>query len=580
MKKIFIYCAVLVVLTSFKNSEKYTNPVTATINTYSISTDKAVYRPGDKVLLTLNILPADDAFVRYWHLDEVLGEAPLTSASWSWQPPSTDYSGYLVEVYRKKNGIEKTLASIAVDVSSDWGKFPRYGFLSAFGRMADTGMLSVINNLNRCHINGLQFYDWQYAHHLPLAGTVANPAAHWQDIAHRDTYRATVQQYIQLAHDHNMKAMSYDLCYGALNDAASAGVSDQWYMYTDQNHANKAVLKMLASMFKSDIWLMDPSNSNWQNYLTAKNNDMYVVYDFDGYHVDQMGDLGKHYTYSGSAINLESGFGDFLLAMKLAAPSKKLVMNAVNQFGQQRSISKSPVDFLYTEVWAPNEGYADLARIIQDNDAFSGYTKKTVLTAYMNYKLADKPGYFNEPGVLLTNAVIFSFGGSHLELGDHMLCKDYFPNNNLHTTPELDKTIISYYDFLVANENLLRGGGVFNTVPMTCSNAKMNIGAWPPQAGKVAVQGKKVGNRQVLHFINFANAVHLNWRDTDGNQTTPAAITGAAIELTYGGIASKVWIASPDDNNGVPHQLSFVQKGDTLKFILPDLKYWDMVVIE
>ena len=49
----------------------------------------------------------------------------------------------------------------------------------------------------------------------------------------------------------------------------------------------------------------------------------------------------------------------------------------------------------------------------------------------MNYNKADNRGEFNTPGVLLTDAVMFALGGSHLELGgDHMLCKEYFPNEN------------------------------------------------------------------------------------------------------------------------------------------------------
>ncbi len=67
-----------------------------------------------------------------------------------------------------------------------------------------------------------------------------------------------------------MKAMSYNLCYGALNDAAQDGVLDQWYMYTDQNHQKKTVLN-LSAPFKSNIFLMDPSNANWQKYICGQN---------------------------------------------------------------------------------------------------------------------------------------------------------------------------------------------------------------------------------------------------------------------------------------------------------------------
>lgn len=69
----------------------------------------------------------------------------------------------------------------------------------------------------------------------------------------------------------------------------------------------------------------------------------------------------------------------------------------------------------------------------------------------MNYNKADNRGEFNTPGILLTDAVMFALGGSHLELGgDHMLCKEYFPNENLTMSEELKTAMVRYYDFLTS----------------------------------------------------------------------------------------------------------------------------------
>jgi dextranase len=194
-----------------------------------------------------------------------------------------------------------------------------------------------------------------------------------------------------------------------------------------------------------------------QNYLAGRNNDVYQVLDFDGFHIDQLGNRNHNlYNYNGQVVDLPSAFNSFVHAMKNAAPSKYHVMNAVNQYAQQQ-IAASPVDFLYSEVWNPNNSYQQLAQIITDNDAFSDHTKNSVLAAYMNYDLASGQGFFNTPGVLLTNAVILSFGGSHLELGEHMLGKEYFPNNNLQMRGDLRDAMVAYYDFQTAYQNLLRG---------------------------------------------------------------------------------------------------------------------------
>src|SRR5690606_10939600 len=271
------------------------------------------------------------------------------------------------------------------------------------------------------------------------------------------------------------------------NDADADGVHEEWYLFKDKNHSVKDAHVLPKPLFKSDIYLTDPSLALWQQYISNRNNDVYAVFDFDGFHIDQLGDRGNLYCYNGTAFNLAATFKSFVEAMKTASPGKTLVMNAVNQYGQQNAIASSPVDFLYTEVWSGNEGYKDLAKIIIDNNNYSSQKLNTVLAAYMNYNLANNSGYFNTPGVLLTDAVIFAFGGSHLELGEHMLVKEYFPNDNLQMKDDLKSSLINYYDFLVAYQNLLRDGGDFNAPVLTCSNNIVSLYNWPPENGKISI---------------------------------------------------------------------------------------------
>ena len=546
----------------------------------SIHTDKSIYKPGEKVNFTIDKILPGEAKIRYRYLDDLISEVSLAATNWQWAPPVTDHKGYLVDIYATIDGVEKVYGSIAVDVSSDWTKFPRYGFLSKYGQLADANMENIIRNLSRHHINGIQFQDWHYKHHMPLAGTVASPHNFWKDIANRDNYLSTVKGYISKAHAKNIKTMSYNLAFGALNDASADGVQEQWYLFKDKTHTLKDAHPLPKPPFKSDIYLVDPSNISWQQYLIEKNNDVYDVFDFDGFHIDQLGDRGNLYRYDGSAINLAASYKPFIEAMKAASPLKKVVMNSVNQYGQQTGIAESPVDFLYTEVWSGNEGYKDLAKIILDNNNYSNNSLNTVLAAYMNYNLANSPGYFNTPGVLLTDAVIFAFGGSHLELGEHMLGKEYFPNNNLQMKDDLKSSLINYYDFLVAYQNLLRDGGNFNLPAMSCTNNVMSVNNWPPEMGKVAVVGKVFNDRQVLHLINFSHANSLDWRDTNGTQNIPQTKSDAMLEFITSKKVTKVWMASPDIQHGTAISLPFNQDGDKVTWKLPVLKYWDMIVIE
>ena len=557
----------------------FSQPLPEKNNPKTITTDKACYNPGETVIFTVNQIPPTGVHVKYKYLAEEIGDTVVKGKTWKWVTPLKDFKGYLVELYKTINGHENIVTTIAVDVSSDWRHFPRYGFLSKYGKMTIVQTGEVINNLNRYHINGLQFYDWQYKHHQPLAGTVSHPKLMWKDIGDRDIYLSTVKQYINTAHAHNMKALAYNLIYGAWKDAKSDGVRDEWYMFIDSNHTTKQKFD-LPFPFLSDIYLLNPSNKNWQQYIVGQNKKMYTALGFDGYHVDQLGDWNKKlYSYSGDVIDLPKTFLPFLIAMKKAEPQKKLVMNSVNQYGQE-SIAKSPVDFLYTEVWPPNDGFKDLVDIIKENNDLSKNTKQTVLAAYMNYKMADHKGFFNTHSVLLADAVIFAFGASHLEMGEHMLDKEYFPQDSLKMKADLRHSLIIYYDFLVAYENLLRSGGNFSNPIITSLDENMKLNNWPPSLGMVSVIGKDLGQKQIIHLINFANASSLNWRDDDGKQPAPQKFTNMALNFQSSKTIKKIWYASPDVDFGASQNLVFTQSGNSVNFTLPSLQYWDMVVIE
>ena len=198
----------------------------------------------------------------------------------------------------------------------------------------------------------------------------------------------------------------------------------------------------------------------------------------------------------------------------------------------------------------------------------------------MNYDLANNSGVFNTPGVLLTDAVIFAFGGAHLELGEHMLGKEYFPNNNLAINNELKKSLNSYYNFLVAYQNLLRDGGTFNSPSLISGDGKINLNNWPPISSKVSVIGKEFSDRQVIHLINFSDANSLNWRDTNGDQQTPKIKKDFIFNLVNSKNVTKIWYASPDLNFGTSVELDFTQNATNLIFKIPSLQYWGMIVIE
>lgn len=540
--------------------------------TLELSTDKALYAPRQTISFSVKgNLPAG-ATVRYRHGADVVEEQPLSGSTWTWTAPSQDFTGYLVDIYTKNGSGETVYGTIAVDVSSDWNRFPRYGFVATYDKSKTQKTIDAeMALLNRYHINGVQFYDWHYAHHQPYT-----PDAVYTDIANREIDADVVRRYISSQHGYGMKSMFYNLCYGALNNAAQKGVKDQWYLYKDQSHSQKDCLNM-SSDWKSDIYLTNPNNTDWQKYLAAQNKDVYEHFDFDGYHIDQVGDRGTVYDFYGNTVNLPSGFANFIKAMKQAEPGKRLVMNAVANYGQLNIANTGDVDFLYSELWGGESQFADLLSILNQNRSYRPGAGQ-VYAAYMDYECNDK-SEFNTPGVLLTDAVMFAIGADHLELGDHMLCHEYFPNSHLAMSDDLKSQLVCYYDFFTAYEDLLRVEGQQNDDDIYTTSSDVTIANWPPRLGTVTAYTKTVDDKKVVNLLNFVNANSLSWRDLKGDMPEPQQINGLTLAVKAGNV-KRIWVASPDCYGGVAQELHFEKNGDRVVFTVPMLKYWSMIVIE
>lgn len=549
---------------------------------YDINTDKGMYTPSDTVHFTMNII--DDSQyqmkVQYFHLADIIDDTLFTISdteeiNWSWIPPVNDFQGYLTKVslIKDDNVVDSTV--IAVDVSSDWCYYPRYGFVSKYHSMSKAATDEVLERLTRYHINGIQFYDWLYKHHMPLKGTVENPANMWYDIANRLIYASTVRQYIDGARQRNMKSMAYNLLYGAYDDMQQDGVMLDWRLFRDKAATTPSVLE-LPDGWRSDIFFMNTNNENWKTHIYEETRKALEAFNFDGWHIDQLGDWGIMYDNLGNEVNIANTFEPFTTDAKeyLDAP---LVLNAVNQYGQSQ-IAKAPVDFLYTEVWEPNDTYRDLVDIIHANDLYGDGKLKTVLAAYVNQGKTESPFNVNAASLLLADAVIFSFGASHIEIGEHLLAHPYYPNDNARVPPVLEKQLISYYDFHVAYENLLRDSLSNQASKLTSED--LAVSYYPPKRQTVWTFSKEKNDLEVHHLINFLDVNSMDWKDNNASQIIPSIRRDIRISLEVTDEVKRVWVASPDTALGVPMELSFEQNGNKISFNVPYLKYWDLLVIE
>ena len=571
--------------------------------TLELSTDKACYAPGSIVTFTaVGDLPAGkEVYVRYRHNNTFIHKEKVTSKTWTWTPPQTDYMGYMVDLYYMEwngdVGTEHIIGAIAVDVSSDWTRFPRYGFVADFdnygGSIAKNANIEEeMKYLNRLHINGVQFQDWHWKHHKPVKFRADGSLDPWyQDISNRWVGTEYVKKYIDVQHRYGMKSIFYNLCYGAWKDYRDDYVSEDWGLYKKDRNGNLYQdYHDLPSNWQSNIYLMNPGNPNWQNYLEDRYNEVYANYDFDGYQIDQVGGRGDVFEKSGTKIDLEYNYRLFLRAMKGHRKDKRLVMNSVDGYGAHHICDAKlddgtrTVDFCYNELWSDHANFSHLFQVIQDNDRESEHNLQTVFAAYINYDKADKGGsgdyLVNTPGALLTDAVMFAIGGSHIEMGDHMLTREYFPAKPLAMTDELKKKLVHYYDFQTAYQNILRGIDSKAAFTPTISSSTHAINAWPPQGYKITAFAKKVDNMIAVHLLNFSNTDDLSWRDLEGTRPAPVTQTNVQITYTTSRHITNVWTATPDKNGGVPMELPFTQDGNNVSVTVPSLEYWTMLVFE
>jgi len=576
-------------------SSLFFSTVPAQALTTDIVTDRARYSPNAAVLVSVSLVNGRNhargtVSLACTHLaSHIEGPPPqvfrlaagaTTTLVFRWRPPPTDFQGYLVQV-RARDSFGRLLgnAEVAVDVSSTWTKFPRYGFLSGFPPQTVFASRATVKRLGRFHLNALQFYDWQFKHQCPLAGTVSAPAPIWADIAGRPTARRTVLDLIAAAHAENMAAMNYNLLYGAWAGYGPDGVDFHWGLWKNKDGKDQDYLRMPSGWATPSLYLFNPGDVGWQRFLIAQEAQVFAAYPFDGWQIDQVGERGEEYDYAGHPVTVWETFRPFLNAAK-AALRRTIVFNNVGAYGLYDTAAGSTEDAAYIECWesAGQKTYADLKTTIEQASAWSG-GKAVILAAYNDRARADassaaRPGRFNSPGVRLTDAVIFAAGGAHIEIGDdcRLLDNEYFPNRNLVPSADLTRALGREYDFLTAYENLLRGGLIADTRAVTLSG------------GTVWAFAKSGGGFHVLHLINLTGEKDTLWRDDNADKPAPTPQTNLAVrDYADLGTIKNIYWASPD-RDIVPVPLPFTRgtdgRGPYVSFTLPRLDYWDMVFMQ
>ncbi len=607
---------------------KLREDITSRYAPVELTTDKVRYEPESTVRFTSKYLLPDNAKVRYLHGNTVVKTDEIGGKqSWSWKVPAQNFTGYLAEIYVTDGIAEQTLATIGVDVSTEWGRFPRYGFVSHYGSDKTVEQVKKeVDMLNRYHMTGIQFYDWQWQHHK----LIPEGASQWKDVGLRDVFKSSIENYITKLHEVGSKCMFYDLLYGVTGNIVDGkpetpanldgkdGISSDWG-WIDLHANDKGGYDLHQVQYPLGSWpsiyVMNPGNQDWVNYLSKEIKKVYQHLKFDGYHIDQLGRQREAYytnlqskTEDGQKVytggdrrdthDFEGYYANFINRMKSDSKDKSLVMNAVSNFGGSKIVGTGNVEFGYNEMWSADDYLWNYRKIIQDNRRNNGKnTFNTVFAAYQHCRNG-KEGQFRTSSALFGNATIFALGGSRIELsGDHMLYTEYFPDNKRRMSNELQKSIIHYYDFLVAYENYLRDGNAETSVNMTMEG--VNVAAWDfsePDPTKEKAEDQTIGPKpysvntysttkgnvtaiQLLNYSNFSRD-NFNIRDIKETMPEPNVLLNKKIVLDDAAPVSRIWVASPDCFGGAPQEVVFTQNNGKVTFTLPSLEYWTMVVVE
>ena len=514
---------------------------------------KGTFRPGEMVRLNLCVeseVVRDAVLMIYiWHLDELVAtvEEPVSlkigiqTFEQSFLVPADYPKGYgvVMELLDENRDVHGS-TSTAFDILGDWTERPRYGFLTDFGAdRQDVG--ETVDALTRYHINGLQFYDWQYRHDCLLS-----PTEEYIDPLGRRLSLRTVKEFIQAAHDRGMAAMPYLAVYAA--SLAFWEEHQDWGLYDAEG---KPIT------FEGFLGLMDPSPYGpWIDHLLDECDRVIAKTAFDGLHVDQYGEPKEGYNARGDKVDIPSAFNYYIWLLKKRYKETAVTFNAVGNWPIDQ-LASAPQDFLYIEVWPPTPRYADLLRIVQGGRQKS-HGKPVVIALY-------QPAEWPE-NVRLADAVIMASGGSRIEIGENerLLTDPYFPNHS-PIPEELRTTLTRYHDFLVRYGDLIG--------PQAADEVDIDVKA----PVDVRVVPRKSPGWLAINLVNFSGLGDARWNEA---HSAPEPLEVVSVLISGIDTVEDVWVASPDKGELSMQEADWRYESGSVIINLQQLDFWTLVAVK
>ncbi|WP_435165700.1 glycoside hydrolase family 66 protein [Paenibacillus glycanilyticus] len=569
----------------------------------SLTVDKARYTPGEEATLTFALKDdsswSGELHVEIYQLNKLVakGAKAVTvlqgqgELQVKWKPPAEDYKGYLVKAWIK-GAASDDFATAAIDVSSDWKKYPRYGYVGEFPKEKAEQSDAKLKQLSQdYYLNGYQFYDWMWRHDVsvysktdssgkPITDENGNfitetmdADTHYTDLLGRELFPMSVKQQVAAAQKYGSAAMAYEMNYAARESYEDFGVSPLWGLYnksaqfpldTGNPQKDQNGFTFDVNGHPTSLFLQDPGNTEWQAFIANEFNRAVNEFGFNGIHLDQWGanDNDYLYDYNGNKRYYSLDYDKLINAVKNSLAVNNPNRNDVtfNMVGGNAEYSAVPnpatkTDFDYSEIWQDRNQYRDLQKVVEDTRSANG-GKAMVIAGYMNYKQAtgvttrgteaeDVPatvdyqsriskayGWVGNFGRKDTDAVTFTV--TVPEAGNYNLVLNYGQGNGA-TGPEGKLSV--------------NGEVADAAIPFS-----VNTGWGNPTAQYTVPAELKAGENTVKLTLN-TNNLWLNLASLD--------VVGSGVNDRYEAVDAKLDTAIVDQYSNVYY---FDTKGDYLKF--------------
>ena len=531
------------------NTPKITNDVTF---------DKATYKSGEDIRISINNPEVVSSDVTISHLDQVIYEKKNLEGG-ELTIPSTVFSpnaGFIVDVLGKKaDGSQAFHKAAGLAVEDDWTIYPRYGVVAGSKDNHNSitndqveGYKNSIDQLANMHINNYFFYDVYNTPANPFPANVERFTQDWAtflipnsetDPDKRKSYlpvidTEAVKELVDHVHTTGAKAMLYNMIYavsleeGVPNEVKSAIVRNL------QDHFN---FGKKGDVTATDIQqFLDPGDPNWQKYIIEVMTKAMKEGGFDGWQGDTMGsNWVEKVSDPGKGFSLSEHYPELVAAATEALKKEgyDFMINDIST-GDADRLGKTNVSAPYAEVWgdsiAYDSTYQALTRLTERmRDLYKG--KSPIIAAYTHRgKNASTLSKDNE---LLTDAIIAASGGYHMTTaalntsqdakGFGVIQAEWYLNQNLPVNADFADAAFNYQEFIVAYQELLRGREtlahdtrriVDNTNVLVNgnfigSNLDNSDGVQPGTVYTITKE-TKTGDR-IAHLINLVGITENKW---------------------------------------------------------------------